>query len=534
MIIGEKGQGLRSALRSWRHYLRLLRVFGTRQRSGRGSASRHILILLVILSGFAFELFQSGLQTVSGAATTLVVTNNNDAGPGSLRQAILNANANPGVDTIAFNIGFGLQTIIPTSSLPDISDPVVIDGTTQPGFAGTPLIELSAISTPSLPNRGVLFITAGNTTVRGLIINHFRDPGISIVTAGGNLVEGNYIGTDATGNLTTDSNGNGITIDNSPNNIIGGTTVLSRNLISGIRSNAISIFGSNGTGNIIQGNYIGTNAAGTSGLGNFAGIFLGTSNNTVGGIVPGARNVISANEYAGIVMQISGTSGNLIQGNYIGTDANGTEAIGNTNYGIAIFDSSNNNTIGGTIPGAANVVSGNGWGISVANSTGNVMQGNLIGVAADGATPLGNRVEGVRLANAHNTTVGGDTVESGNLIAFNGLTIEIGVGCGLEVLGGDGNFIRGNSIFSNGRLGIDLDGDDLTPNDSTDGDVGGNKKQNFPLITSVVSDASQTTIVGTLNSTPDTNFTLNFYSNAACDPSGHGEGGKQFGLSTPI
>src|SRR5258708_4650635 len=107
-----------------------------------------------------------------------VVTNTSDTGAGSLRQAILDANANPGADSITFSIGAGLQTIAPTSSLPDISDPVVIDGTTQPGFAASPLIEIRATNIPSLPNAAVLHIAAGNTTVRGLIINHFKDGGM--------------------------------------------------------------------------------------------------------------------------------------------------------------------------------------------------------------------------------------------------------------------------------------------------------------------------------------------------------------------
>lgn len=289
---------------------------------------------LLVLSLLLFSMILPGghgwnfLRPTANAASTFVVTNTNDSGAGSLRQAILDANANPGSDLITFNIGSGLQTIAPTSSLPDISDPVVIDGTTQGGFAGNPLIELSGINTNSLPNRGVLYITAGNTTVRGLIINHFQNGGISILTGGGNHIEGCYIGTDATGNLATNSNGNDIEINDSPNNVIGGTTSNSRNVISATRSHGISIFGFTGNGNVIQGNYIGTNAAGTAALGTFFGIFLGTSNNTVGGTIPGARNVISGND-SGIVMQVSGTSGNLIQGNYIGTDASGNAKIGN-------------------------------------------------------------------------------------------------------------------------------------------------------------------------------------------------------------
>ena len=480
--------------------------------------------------------------TTARAATVFVVTNTNDSGAGSLRQAILDANANPGADVINFNIGSGLQTISPTSTLPDISDPVLIDGRTQPGFSGTPLIEINAGNIPSLPNRGVLNITSGNTTVRSLILNHFKDGGIWIQTGGGNQIQGCYIGTDATGSAGTDSRGNGISIS-SPNNIIGGTTPNSRNVIAATDFHGISIFGFGSDGNQIQGNYIGIDAAGTAGLPVFNGIFVGTSNNIVGGTTPEARNVFGAGEN-GIGIQPSGafgTSGNVVQGNYVGTDASGTVALGFKNYGIAVSGSSDDNNIGGTTPGAGNLISGNAWGVVVEGTsvgaegppTGNVLQGNLIGVAADGTTPVPNRVQGVRIANAFNTTIGGTAAGAGNIIAFNGPSGQIGVN-GLEMLSSTGNSIRGNSIFSNGRLGIDLDGGGVTPNDPGDGDTGANNLQNFPLITSVTSNAGQTTITGTLNSTANTTFSVDFYSNAACDPSGNGEGAKPFSVNTAL
>lgn len=484
------------------------------------------------------------LPVSSQAATTFVVTNTNDSGAGSLRQAILDANANSGADLIAFNIGSGLQTISPTDTLPEISDAVVIDGTTQPGFSGSPLIEINASNIPSLPNRGVLFLTGGNITVKSLIINHFKDGGISIITTGGNRIEGCYIGIDATGNAGTNSRGNGISINDSPNNIIGGSTPNSRNVISAIDFHAISVFGFNGNGNQILGNYIGINAAGTAALPVFGGVFLASSNNIVGGTTAAARNVIGAGDYGGVVIQpfAFGTSGNLIQGNYIGTDATGSVAFGFIQQGVVIFGPSDNNVIGGTSPGAGNVISGNGFGFRIEGSgggadgppTGNVLQGNFIGVAADGFTPLPNRSQGVRLADAFNTTIGGTTPGAGNVIAFNGPGGDVGVN-GLEMLGGgNGNSIRGNSIFSNGRLGIDLSPTGVTANDAGDTDDGPNKLQNFPLITSVTSNSGQTTISGTLNSTASTTFSIDFYSNAACDPSGNGEGGKPFSLNSGL
>ncbi|HXD31085.1 MAG TPA: Calx-beta domain-containing protein, partial [Pyrinomonadaceae bacterium] len=487
------------------------------------------LLLLVLLVFAVGALLKRGFSARAQATGIFIVTNVNDSGPGSLRQAILDANGNTGTDTINFSIGSGAQTILPATALPVISDPVIIDATTQPGFSGTPLIELSTTNVPSLPNQGVLSITAGGTTVRGFIINHFQDGGIQLRTAGGNKIEGNYIGTDATGNLTTGSAGNAITIQ-CPNNIIGGTTPNSKNVMAGVNSYGVSL--ASGNGNQIQGNFIGTNAAGTAKLPVFAGIFLGSSGNTIGGTTPEARNIIGSGEYAGIVMQVDGTSGNVIQGNYIGTDVTGMIAFGINNHGIALFGATNNNTIGGTVPGARNVLSGNGWGLSVAGSTGTIIQGNYIGVAADGITPLPNRVEGLRLADATNSIVGGDVPGAANVIAFNGPVADVGVGRGIEVLNGSGNSIRGNAIFSNGRLGIDIDGGEVTPNDPGDVDTGGNNRQNFPVLSSVTTNASQTMIAGTLNSSASTTFTIDFYANSTCDSSGFGEGARWMGATT--
>ena len=491
---------------------------------------RQCLLILTLLLG---------CHLTARAATTFVVTNTDDSGPGSLRQAILDANANAGSDLITFNIGSGLKTITPASKLPDITDPVVIDGTTQPGFSGSPLIEINATNTGF---NVVLLISAGNTTIRSLIINRFQNGGILLSANGGNHIEGCYIGTDATGSTGTNNNGNGISIDSSSNNVIGGTTANTRNVIGRVDT-GVSIFGFNGDGNQILGNYIGLDATGKVAVPVFQGIFLGSSNNVVGGTTPAARNVIGAGDHGGIVIQSGlsfGTSGNVVQGNYIGTDSTGNVALGFIGDGIVIFNSSDDNLIGGTAAGAGNVISGNGFGFRIEGTsagadgppTGNILQGNFIGVGADGSTPVPNRVQGVRIAVAHNTIVGGSAPGAGNVIAFNGPGEEIGVN-GIEVLGDNtrNNSIRGNSIYSNGRLGIDISPGGVTPNDTGDVDSGANNIQNFPLITSVVSAAGQTTITGTLNSTPSTNFILDFYSNAVCDSSGNGEGAKPFALN---
>src|SRR6266849_9551055 len=214
---------------------------------------------------------------------TLVVTNTADIGPGSLRQAILDANARPGPDVIAFSIGSGVQTISPLSPLPFVTDPLVIDGTTQPGFADSPIIELNG-SLVSGGGNG-LSIFAGSSTVRGLAINSFVDGcGILLSDGAANLVEGNYIGTDVTG-ATRKPNGIGICLSLSDNNTVGGITPQARNLISG--NNGHGLILSNANENLICGNLIGTDRDGLRSLNNsYSGISLldGTSN-SIGGTV---------------------------------------------------------------------------------------------------------------------------------------------------------------------------------------------------------------------------------------------------------
>lgn len=129
--------------------------------------------------------------------STFLVTTTADAGPSSLRQAILDANANPGPDLIAFEIGAGgAQTIAPLSALPAVTDPAVIDGATQPGYAGRPLIELTGGQAGAANG---LRITAGGSTVRGLVVNGFSIHGLALEANGGNRVEGNFLGTNAAG-----------------------------------------------------------------------------------------------------------------------------------------------------------------------------------------------------------------------------------------------------------------------------------------------------------------------------------------------
>jgi titin len=202
---------------------------------------------------------------------------------------------------------------------------------------------------------GALVIDGGNSIVRGLDITHFGGHGIVIQSNGGDTIEGNYIGVDSSGSTAAGNSGSGIAINNVPGNTIIG------NVLSGNGGNGLGFSGPGATGNVVEGNYIGTDATGNFAIANtYQGIDIyDSSNNTIGGTTDKARNVISGNVGNGILIEQAST-GNTVEGNYIGTDVTGTVALGNTYNGVLIGTGASNNTIGGTMGGARNVISGNG------------------------------------------------------------------------------------------------------------------------------------------------------------------------------
>ena len=460
---------------------------------------------------------------VAAGPQTFVVTNTSDSGAGSLRQAILDANARVGPDTITFAIpGAGVRTITLASLLPAITDPVTIDGTTQPGFGGTPIVELNG---NGLGGNG-LGVSAGNTTIRGLAINRFAQ-GISLVTSGGNIIEGNYIGTDTTGTIARPNSTAGILIG-SANNRIGGSSPGSGNLISGNGSNGgILISGAGASNNIIQGNRIGTNAAGTAAVPNgFHGVSISSApNNQIGGTAPGAGNLVSGNAQNGIAIFFSEAANTRIEGNRVGTNAAGTAAIPNLLDGIGTNLGVPNTIVGGAAAGAGNLVSGNArFGVGIFSASGTLIQGNLIGTDFTGTIALQNTNTGAALFNAVNSIVGGTLVGEGNTIRFNG-------GAGVSVPTANpvstGNRILRNAISGNAQLGIDIGATGVTPNDVGDADSGANNLQNFPVLTSVSGG-----VQATLNSTANGTFRIEFFGNAACDASGNGEGATFLGSAS--
>jgi hypothetical protein len=274
----------------------------------------------------------TGFIDVAGGPFTVV--NIFDNGIGSLRQAMLNANSSPGIQTISFNIQ-GIPSpafiIAPVTSLPTITDPVVIDGTTQPGFSGSPVIQLSG--SHLLAGIG-LNIVAGNCTVKGLIISRFISAGIELSINGGNTIQGNYIGTNTAGNAA-EGNGNGMAIL-SASNFIGGTTAASRNVISGNLLNGIVV---NNVLNMIRGNFIGTASSGTSTVPNGRhGIDISSSNSVIGGTLAGEGNVIAFNSRSGVGVDRLAT-GVSIRGNAI--HSNGLLGISLSGGGATLNDPGN-------------------------------------------------------------------------------------------------------------------------------------------------------------------------------------------------
>jgi hypothetical protein len=351
--------------------------------------------------------------TVTGTGDTIAVD-----GFVTLREAITAANTNaasgdaaagdPGLDTIKFNI-FGLpgtvHTIQPTSALPSITEAVFIDGYSQLGASPNTLangtnaflaIELDGTNAGFVAG---LHISAGNSTVQGLVINRFSNEGILITGKGGNEILGNFLGTDQTG---TQNRGNGI-----------------------------------------------------------SGVAILSSNNLVGDATLAGRNLVSGNDFAGVTLLNSGINGNVVQGNLIGTDDTGTKPLGNNIAGVRVLNVTNN-TVGGTTPGAGNVIAfNNGPGVQVSIDA---MQGNAI---------LGNSIFG-------NSKLGIDLLNDG--------------------------------VTSNNSAA-----------DPLDADAGPNGLQNYPVLTSATS-GPITVVKGTLRSTPITAFRIELFSNDAADPSGFGEG----------
>lgn len=445
----------------------------------------------------------SMFATTGVLASNFTVTNPNDSGPGSLRQAILDANASAGADTITFNIpGVGPHTILPLSALPEITDPVTIDGYTQAGTSVNTLtvgddavLKIVLDGSLAADGTGGLVISAGQSTVRGLVINRFSfGTAISLHTNGTNLIEGNFIGTNVTGTTTFVDNGRiGIEIFGISDNIVGGSAPAARNIISGHESDGIEIGSDEGvpaSNNRIQGNYIGTDKTGTQDLGNGGvGVLLygGVSDTKIGGLTPtpgtAPGNVISGNVYNGIEILDPGSDNNLVEGNIIGLDVSGAADLGNDMSGVLIDYGAVGNVVGGTAAGARNIISGNeDHGVLIdatdPDAINNRIEGNYIGTDTTGAIDLGNTDNGVLIEGASDNTVGGTTAAARNIISGNdgsGVRINGDSPGSLNPEPGRHNTVVGNYIGlkANGADGLGNNGQGVIIDGSADNIIGG-------------------------------------------------------------
>lgn len=389
------------------------------------------------------------------------VVNSNDSGAGSFREAILLANQRPGMDSIVFAIPDAVKIIKVSAPLPSIVDQVIIDATTQSGYAGKPLVELQG-SILSNGENG-LSIQASNCTVKGLVINSFPGDGILITGLGNNTIESNYIGTDLTGSFAKPNGGSGIQILESPSNRVGGPD--RGNLLSGNRLEGLRVWGMKSLLNSVEGNRIGTNAGGNAALGNnLSGVLIasGASGNYVGlGFVDNnvlKRNIISGNQDCGI--RLINTKDNSIKGNYVGLDSSGTNALGNQIDGILIEGNATGNIIGANADNVNDalernwIAGNNGNGIRLYNVSNTLIAGNWIGIDITAeATP--NASNGILIdAKSQRNIIGlqyGSPETMRNVISGN-------AGSGIEIYDSSSNYVSGNYI------GISPDGLGAVPN----------------------------------------------------------------------
>lgn len=450
--------------------------------------------------------------TTAGAATFTVTTTSN-AGAGSLRQAMLDANAAAGADSIVFNIaGAGPHVISPVTALPSITGPVTIDGFTQPGSSpNTLVVGNDAVIRIEIADT-VRVANASNVILRGLAIwvasggDIVRlDGGSTGVTTTGNVVEGCFIGFAADGVTVPGTSTRGVGILRTGGGQVGGFRIggglpAQRNLISGANGELINIAGLNLPGTVVQGNYLNTNRAGTSAAG-FAGAagIATQSPLTIGGLAPGEGNVIARGR---VGISAFFAPGLIVRGNMIGIGADGLASLGHTGDGISLF----NGTLDAVID--SNTIGANAIGIQVNGNASATIVGNRIGVGVDGVSARGNASGGVLIANSPIPTplasiVGGTTASAANVLAFNRF--------GVDISNANARVIR-NRIVGNTQRGI------------SHFILAANNGAQAPVLTSVVRGAGSTTVNGTLVGPAGVQHRLEFFGNAVCGPDGTGQG----------
>ena len=445
------------------------------------------------------------------------------SGDGTLRGEIIASNATTTANEIDFQLPGGVQTIDLKGPLPVITDQLFINGTTATGFATSPLIEITGTGTSGNVSGPAFTVAAANSELRDLVINNFVGDGVDL-NGGHDTVDGCYIGVDPTGTLAEPNTNDGISVASSLNTI--GSIATNPNVISANGQNNIQISGIVAASNTLLNNYVGTNAAGTAAL--FAGsvpatgISISTANNTIGGVIGGSTgnfslavgNLISGNQDG--IDFFNGANLNVVQGNFIGTDVTGKVALPNKGYGLYLTSAANN-TIGGLIGAVTNVIAANGTSgskdgirVQAAGSIGNLIEGNYIGVGADGTTALGNAGWGVNI-NSASLNIVGDVNFGGGPTGLGNL-IENNTTGGVVVNTGSNDGIVSNDIYQNGTgPGISLTN-------------GGNTGVKPPTLTAVQFGAGLTRITGTFSGQKNTFYTIQFFSSATANASGFGDG----------
>lgn len=472
-----------------------------------------------------------GLEIRLVPASFLVTTTASD-GPGSLRKAILSANELGGPDTISFSIpGQGLQLISATSGLPAITDPLTIDGYTQPGsrpngvvggFDGA--VRVVVVGGGSTEQGTGFDVVTGQTMIRGLAIVGFK-VGVRFTAGVGNSVVGNTIGVAVSGGGFLQGNGIGVLVQGTTGVSIGGDVAGDANIIAG---NDQGVVLRNANSIPVRGNIIGS-------VGNSV---VGLVGNGVGVLIEGGqgdlieKNVIAANNGHGVIIDGSSApaTGHRVWGNLIGTDHSGTQALGNQGEGVYLRGEARANLIGGALVGQGNIIIDNlSGGVRIEGdlAAGNSIQGNSIGVDG-GSSPRGNGLRGVTLAgNASNNLIGGTNLAEANTIAFN-------QGPGVIVQSGVGNAILGNRIYDNFGLGIDLRGDGPSANPDGDPPTGPNRMRKYPVLTQAFTSQTNLLIRGGLDLLNGATARVEFYASPQSDPSGYGEGRQFLGARTVV
>lgn len=436
-------------------------------------------------------------------------------------------NAGPGVRVIGLSTGSTIggttpaaRNIVSGNGGSGIELSFDASGNTVAGnFIGLAADGLSALGND---DAGVLThlanVIGGTAPGSGNVISHNAGPGVEVADDD-NLVQGNLIGLDVTGSIAAGNGDAGVFFftPGSIASLVGGTTPAARNVISANATSGIEV--RIGRDTLIQGNRIGTDAAGLADLGNGAtGVLISTGiETTIGGVTAGAGNLISGNTLDGVHLS---TPDHKVLGNWVGVDATGKAALGNS--GVGISAGSARSIVGGSEAGAGNLVGASGsHGILI--GTDSLVQGNTVGTDTTGTVDLGNGGAGVFIAGVR-ILVGGSDPGAGNLIVH-----SAGDGVAVDLFNSL-NTISSNRIYANDGLAIDLEDDGVGTNDPGDGDVGSNGLQNFPVLTTADGDAGS--VSGTLDSSSDATFTIELFTDTACDASGHGEAGRFLGSTT--